>query len=120
MVRARAYAAAQLLDTDPVVAPGEVLWPSPEGRRGLMDNPHGVAEGIRADLLGGQATAVMRAALVVGRLGLVDHAPGLLFVIFDPGLVQRDGAFLAGDDGVMTALVAKRLALDALDALSTP
>ena len=83
--------------------------------------PGELHDAVRADLLSGRITAILRATRVVANLRLPAHAPDLITVVFRRDPVLPDGDLLADVSVALRSVAAKRAALDALEALgATP
>ena len=102
------------LDEEPVFARGDTPPDTPgdpSTHRGAL------AAALQRDLLSDRVTAVIRGALVVRDLELRQHAPALLDVVMSYRVLQADGGVLADAPTPLRAVAAKRVALDALEAL---
>lgn len=80
--------------------------------------PGALRDAVRADLLSGRITAILRASGVVANLGLRAHAPDLITVVFRRDPVGDDGGLLTGVGVALRSIAAKRAALDALEAIA--
>lgn len=114
-VRAAVREALDVLAEQPIApsAPG-LTAPVP------MDNgaPGALRDAIRADLLSGRATPVMRAIATVEHLALGRHAPDLITVVFRREPIAPDGGLLEAVPAALRSVATKRAALDALEVLS--
>ena len=81
-------------------------------------SPGALRDAVRADLLSGRITAILRASGVVANLGLRAHAPDLITVVFRRDPVADDGGLLTGVGVALRSIAAKRAALDALEAIA--
>ena len=80
--------------------------------------PGALRDAVRADLLSGRVTPILRACASTAHLGLRVHAPDLITVIFRRDPVTADGGLLAEASVALRSVAAKRAALDALEALA--
>ena len=119
IVRSTADRAMQQL-SDELVVPKGLVSRSPEGVDPVREGPDLVSQLIQKDLLSGSATAIMRATQSVAALGLIEHAPGLIAVVFRLEAVRADGGVLEGVSAALRSVATKRAALDALRRLNKP
>lgn len=97
----------------------------PRGPRGAAPAPGTAGEGslagaLRADLLSGEVTPILRAASAVAGLRLEGYALELITVVFRREPIRADGGLLEGLDDATRSVAAKRFALDALERLARP
>lgn len=116
-VRATVDAAVARLDARPVVPQG----PPPAPVEVRPDAPRdAIHAAITADLLSRRVTPIFRGARSVAGLALRRHGPALIAVVYDRAPVAADGGVLTEADTALRSVAAKRVALDALEALTTP
>ncbi|MCA9515512.1 MAG: hypothetical protein KC635_11250 [Myxococcales bacterium] len=97
----------------------------PRGPRGAAPAPgvagdESLSDALRADLLSGDVTPILRAASTVAGLHLEGHAFELITVVFRREAIRADGGLLDGLDDATRSVAAKRFALDALTRLAAP
>lgn len=81
--------------------------------------PRSLKDEVRADLLSGRITAVLRGTANAIALGPKAHGPGLLAVIYRRAPIAADGGVMPKASAALRSLVTKRAALTALEQVAS-